>query len=327
MEAPTTEPIVVEAVQEAVVDAVADDRPARRRSGSLWHDLLRDKLALGGAVVLLVVLLCAVFASLVAPHDPTLQSLTGRLQPPAWVAGGSWDHVLGTDSLGRDVLSRVIHGSRVSLLVAAVVVALSAVVGVAVGLVAGYRGGWVDTGVMWLTDTQIAFPGLLLAFVVVTAMGPGFATVVVVTTASGWVIYARMARGIVLSTKEVAYVDAAITVGCKSHRILMRHILPNLAAPIFTLAVLDVARVILAESALSFLGLGIRPPDISWGLDVATGRTYIFNAWWLVAGPGVALCLTLLAVNLVASWFRVVVDPQQRDKRYASAAAATEGAA
>lgn len=178
---------------------------------------------------------------------------------------------------------------------------------------------------MWLVDTQLVFPGLLLALVVVTAIGPGFGTVVVVVTASGWVIYARMGRGIVLSTKEIPYVDAAITVGCKTRRILARHILPNLAAPIFTLGVLDFARVILAESALSFLGLGVRPPTISWGLDVATGRTFIFNAWWLVAAPGLALCITLLAINLVASWFRVVVDPHQRDKRFASAAAATGG--
>ncbi len=269
----------------------------------------------------------AILAPVLAPYDPRAQSLTGRLEPPVWLQGGSTEHLLGTDSLGRDVLSRVIYGSRVSLVAGVIVVVLSAVIGIALGLVAGYRGGRLDTVVMWLADIQLAFPGLLLALVVVAAIGPGFGTVVVVLTATGWVIYARMARGIVLSTKEIPYVDAAVTVGCKTKRILVRHILPNLAAPMLTLAVLDFARVILAESALSFLGLGVRPPAISWGLDIATGRTYIFNAWWLVTMPGIALSLTLLAINLVASWFRVLVDPQQRDKRFASAAAATASAA
>jgi peptide/nickel transport system permease protein len=160
--------------------------------------------------------------------------------------------------------------------------------------------------------------------VIFTAIGPGVVTVIAVLTATGWVIYGRVARSIVLSVKELPYVDAAVVTGCKTRRVLLRHILPNLAAPILTLCVLDFARVVLAESALSFLGLGVQPPAISWGYDIAAGRTSIFNAWWLVTFPGIALSITVISINLVAGWLRVAIDPQQRDKKFI--AAATEGA-
>lgn len=293
--------------------------PTRKRF-ALLRDLVDDKVALLGAVLLLVLILVAVFAPWVAPHDPEAQSLAGRLKPPAFINGGSSEFLLGTDNLGRDVLSRLIYGSRISIIVGLLVVVTAGAVGVLLGLIAGYFGGWLDTFFGWLSDTQLAFPGLLLALVMFTAIGPGLLTVVIVVSATGWVIYGRLARSIVLSAKELPYVDAAIVSGCKTRRVLGRHILPNLLAPILTFSVLDFARVVLAESALSFLGIGLQPPSISWGIDIATGKTYIFNAWWLVTFPGIALSLTVVAINLVAGWLRVAIDPQQRDKKFVAAA-------
>lgn len=285
--------------------------------GELWQ----DKAGFLGAAFLLILLVCTLLAPLIAPHSPTEQSLSDRLLPPAWSDGGSWDHVLGTDNLGRDVLSRVIHGSRISLIVGTSVVLLAGTFGVLMGLLSGYKGGRVDRGIMGFVDTQVAFPGLLLALIILAVVGPSVGAVIVVLAVNGWMVYARITRGVVLSVKETPYVEAAEIVGCRSRRVVFRHILPNLTSALSTLAVLEFARIILAEAALSFLGLGIQPPLTSWGLDVANGRDYIFDAWWLVTFPGLAIALTVLAVNLVASWLRVVADPQEREKRFAAGAA------
>jgi peptide/nickel transport system permease protein len=284
-------------------------------------ELWDDKPAFFGAAVLVLLVLMAVFAPLIAPYDPAEQSLRARLVPPVWQMGGSWEHVLGTDHLGRDVLSRLIHGARISLVVGVAVVALAGGFGVGVGLVAGYYGGRVDAILMRFVDTLIAFPGLLLALVILAVIGPSITTVIVVLALNGWMVYARMTRGIVLSVRQLPYVEAAEMVGMRPGRVILRHVLPNLASPILTLGILEFARIVLAEAALSFLGLGIQPPATSWGLDVAAGKDYLFIAWWLVTLPGLAIALTVLAINLVASWARTTSDPQEREKRFARSVA------
>jgi len=302
-----------EALAEQALGPPIRNRPFRDLLGELW----RDKAGLIGVIFLLLLVLSAIFAPLVAPADPTAQSLRDRLLPPVWGEGGEWSHVLGTDTLGRDVLSRIIHGSRVSLIVGVAVVAISGTFGVVMGLISGYKGGRVDRFIMGWVDTQVAFPGLLLALTILALVGPSMTSVIVVLAINGWMVYARMTRGVVLSVKETPYVEAAEIIGCRSRRVIFKHILPNLTSGLATLAVLEFARIVLAEAALSFLGLGVQPPTVSWGVEVAAGRDQIFNAWWLVTFPGVAIALTVLAVNLVASWMRVAADPQEREKRFA----------
>jgi len=297
-------------------------RELLQRLRSLSLELWRDKAGFIGVTLIAALVLMALAAPLLAPHDPGVQDLRARLKPPAWFAKGSWNHVLGTDHLGRDVLSRVIYGSRVSLLVGAAVVTIAGVFGVVMGLLAGYRGGRTDNFIMRWIDTQVAFPGLLLALIILAVIGPSMITVIIVLSLNGWMVYGRMTRSAVLSVRQKAYVEAAEIVGCKAGRVIFRHILPNLTSPLLTLAILEFARIVLAEAALSFLGLGIQPPATSWGLDVATGKDYIFRAWWLVTMPGIAISITVLAINLVASWMRLISDPQEREKQFARQIAA-----
>jgi peptide/nickel transport system permease protein len=284
---------------------------------ALGRELWSDRVSFIGFLILLALVLTAVFAPLVAPFDPTAQSLRARLLPPFWLPRGTVAHLLGTDYLGRDVLSRLIYGSRASLGIGVSVVALAGSFGVVMGLVAGYLGGRTDSVIMRVIDTQIAFPGLLLALIILATIGPTPATVIVVLALNGWMVYARMTRGIVLSLRQMPFVEAAEMIGCRPRRVVFRHLLPNLTSPLLTLMMLEFARVVLAEASLSFLGLGVQPPASSWGLDVATGKAYIFNAWWLATFPGFAIALTVLAINLVASWARVTSDPQEREKRFA----------
>jgi len=283
----------------------------------LGLELWSDRVSFIGFVILLALVLTAIFAPLLAPFDPATQSLRARLLPPFWLPRGTMAHLLGTDSLGRDVLSRLIYGSRASLGIGTAVVALAGSFGVVMGLIAGYFGGRTDNVIMRALDTQIAFPGLLLALIILATVGPTTATVVVVLAINGWMIYARVTRGIVMSLRQVPFVEAAEIIGCRPSRVIFRHLLPNLTSPLLTLMMLEFARVVLAEASLSFLGLGVQPPASSWGLDIATGKAYIFNAWWLVTLPGFAIALTVLAINLLASWARVTSDPQEREKRFA----------
>ena len=325
--------MTLEAQDEGVelhdVDSVAGDelalaglsrhgRTSVVKAREMFVELWRDKAGFVGVLFLTVLVISSVFAPLIAPHDPRRQDIVNRLQPPAWLDGGDWSNVLGTDGLGRDILSRLIYGARVSLFVGLAVLVIAGFTGVFLGLIAGYRGGRTDRIIMRVVDTQIAFPGLLIAILMASLLGPSVRTVVIVLAVNGWMIYARMTRGIVLSVKETPYVEAAEIIGCRPRRVMFKHILPNLAAPISTLAVLEFARIILAEAALSFLGVGVKRTDISWGLDVAAGQDFIFNSWWLVVMPGIVISLTVLSVSLVASWLRVVADPQEREKRYAA---------
>ena len=280
-------------------------------------ELWRDKAAFFGVVIFTALIVISLMAPLIAPYDPAVQDLRARLQPPAWLEKGSLNHVLGTDHLGRDILSRVIHGGRVSLLVGAVVVLISGSFGVLMGLLAGYRGGRTESFIMRWIDTQVAFPGLLLALIILAAVGPSMTTVIIVLSLNGWMVYGRITRSAVLSIRQNDYVECAEILGCKGSRVIWKHILPNLTSPLITLAILEFARIVLAEAALSFLGLGIQPPATSWGLDVATGKNYIFRAWWLVTIPGLMISIMVLAVNLVASWLRLISDPNEREKQYA----------
>jgi peptide/nickel transport system permease protein len=267
-----------------------------------------------GLLILVVFAVLSIIAPWISPHDPIDQNLIVALETPGT------EYWLGTDHLGRDLLSRLIYGARISLLVGASVVAVSGTFGVVMGLIAGYRGGRTDSIIMRVIDTQVAFPGLLLALVILAVLGPSVTTVIVALSINGWMIYGRITRGVVLSAKEMPYVEAAEVIGSRSRRVVFRHILPNLASPLLTLGILEFARIILAEAALSYLGLGVQPPLTSWGLDVANGQNYIFRAWWLVTFPGMAIALTVLGVNLFASWLRIIADPQEREKRFAAGA-------
>jgi peptide/nickel transport system permease protein len=288
--------------------------------GGVVKELWGDKAGALGAILVLIIVVAAVLAPLIAPHDPTAQSLRGRLDPPFWYPDGTTDHLLGTDNLGRDVLSRIIYGARTSISIGAFVVLTAGTFGITMGLLAGYNGGRIDNIIMRIVDTQLAFPGLLLALIIITVLGASFTLLVIILAIDGWMVYARMTRGVVLSAREKPYVEAAEIVGCRPRRIIFRHILPNLLSPLVTLAILEFARVVIAEAALSFIGLGIQPPQISWGLDVTSGRNYVFNAWWLVTFPGIAIALTVLGLNLVASWLRIFSDPREREKRFAATA-------
>jgi peptide/nickel transport system permease protein len=284
----------------------------------------RDTAAVIGIGVVLLLVLLAILAPYVAPHDPVLPSLRTRLRPPVWLEGGSWRHVFGTDHLGRDILSRIIYGSRASLIAGVAVVAIAGSFGTVIGLVSGFRGGRVDTLMMRWVDVHIAFPGLLISLLIIAVLKPSLVTVVIALSINGWMVFARLVRSIVLSARQLPYVEAAEVIGCRPSRTIFRHILPNLAAPLMTLAVLEFARIVLAEAALSFLGVGIQPPATSWGLDVSSGRNYLFNAWWVVTFPGLAITITVLGINFLAGWLRVVVDPYEGEKRFARAVANRE---
>jgi peptide/nickel transport system permease protein len=284
---------------------------------SLLRELLADRAATAGAAIIATIVLLSLFAPLIAPHDPAAQNLAMRLAPPAWIEGGSWQHVLGTDSLGRDVLSRVMHGGRVTLLIGLATTVIAMAIGVVVGLWAGYAGGRPDSILMRIVDIQVSFPGILLILLIVAVIGPGTLTMIIVLSVTNWMVYARLVRSTVMSLRQSPYVEAAEIVGCKPGRVIFVHILPNLIPPLLTLSILEFTNIVLAEAAVSFLGFGVQPPAVSWGLDVATGRDYLFIAWWLVAFPGLAIVLTVLSINLFAGWVRATTDPQEREKRFA----------
>lgn len=294
--------------------------PASRTSvvRTFIRDMWSDKAAMVGAAYLMLLVVTAIIAPLLAPYDPAAQSLGDRLLAPAWGEGGSLDHVLGTDNLGRDVFSRIIYGGRISLSVGFSVVAVAGAIGVTAGLIAGYKGGRTDAVIMRVVDTQVAFPGLLLALIILSVIGPSVGTVILVLSINGWMVYARVTRGAVLSVKERGHVDAAELIGAKPKRVVLKHILPGLTAPLITLAILEFARIILAEAALSFLGLGVQPPNTSWGLDVAIGRDYLFNSPWLIVFPGIAIALTVLSANMFASWLRVRSNPLAMEQKFAA---------
>ncbi|MDQ3457912.1 MAG: ABC transporter permease [Deinococcota bacterium] len=268
--------------------------------------------AVFGALLLVAFVFMAILAPQLAPHSPTAPNLLHRLSPPMWLDGGSPDFVLGTDHLGRDILSRLIFGSRVALVVGLGGVALAASIGITLGLVSGYFGGWVETVIMRLVDTLIAIPNVILYLTVLGVFGPSLTILIVVIGFINWTTFARVVRGEVLAVKEREFVEAARASGQRSGRIIVRHVLPNILAPIIVVATLNVATVIILEAALSFLGLGVQPPTVTWGRMLSDGRDYIATAWWLATFPGVFITMLGLSLIFMGDWLRDVLDPRVR---------------
>jgi peptide/nickel transport system permease protein len=270
------------------------------------------RLALAGGLFVTALLVVAAAAPWLAPHDPVRQTLRARLAAPTLEAADGKAHPLGTDHLGRDVLSRTIYGARVSLLVGFAAVAVGGLIGAALGIVAGYRRGWVDTAIMTVADAQLAFPFILLAIGIIAVLGPSFPTLIVVIGLSGWPGYARVLRGQVLVLRSREFVDAIHALGGSVVRIVGRHIVPNVLSTLVVIGTLELARSIVLEATLSFLGLGIQPPTPSWGGMVQEGREYLDSAWWISTFPGLVLMMTSVAVSRTGDWLRDVLDPTLR---------------
>ena len=264
------------------------------------------------AILMLLLVIPAVLAPLVAPHDPLKGSLSNRLKAPAWQEGGTFEYPLGTDKLGRDILSRIIYGARVSLLVSLVAILVGGALGTGLGLISGYFGRWVDSVIMRLVDISLSLPTILLALVLVAAVGPSFATVIIVLVVLLWARYARLVRAETLSIKERDFIARARVAGASHTRIMVKYIFPNVVNSLVVLATLQVGYVILLESALSFLGAGLPRPTPAWGLMIADGRELIVTAWWVSMFPGLAIMLTVLALNLLGDWLRDHLDPKLR---------------
>jgi len=272
--------------------------------------LRRNHIAKLVAAFIVLVVVVAIFAPVLAPHDPNAQDLTLRLRPPVWAHGAIPGHLLGTDHLGRDVLSRVIYGSRVSLLVGVSATLVAGIIGALAGLIAGYFGGWRDAAIMRLADVQLAFPSILLALALVAVLGPSLLYVIVVLGATGWVSYARVVRAEVLSLRSREFVTAARAAGVSDRTIVRRHLLPNVMAPLATVGTLQVASMIITEASLSYLGLGVPKDVVTWGAMLHDGQLYLSNAWWLAVLPGVAIMLTTLSINIAGDMLRDIADPK-----------------
>lgn len=291
---------------------------------SLVQAFLSDRVTLASGVFLVVVLVAVIFAPLVSPHKYQEQQI--RLRHLAPLSSGTSIikdtsardvteeryYLLGTDHLGRDMVSRLIHGGRISISVGVLGVLVSGSIGIFLGLIAGYYRGTIDDVIMRVVDIFMSIPLLFLALMVLFILGPSFTNIIIVFAVARWMLYCRITRGVVMSLREQTFVEAARAIGCSDQRVIGRHILPNLITPLLTIAALEVPRNILTESALSFLGFGIQPPESSWGLMLASGRQYITSAWWIVVVPGMAIFLTALAFNLFGVWLRAVSDPLQR---------------
>ena len=267
----------------------------------------RDPVFWLSAAALVMILVAAVFAERLAPYGPNEQDILKRLQPP-----GIPGHVLGTDEVGRDILSRLIHGARISLLIGVIAVGVSCPLGVLVGLVAGYAGRRTDDVLMHVTDIQLAIPTILLAIAVVAVLGPGLPNVIITLSVTGWTLYARLVRGQTMTVKTRDFVQAARANGAGDARIVLRHVLPNVFSPVIVVAVFAVANMIVLEATLSFLGLGVEPSVVTWGRMLNGGRLYLNTAWWLTAFPGFAIFVTVLAVNLLGDHLRDWLDPRLR---------------
>jgi peptide/nickel transport system permease protein len=264
-----------------------------------------------GLIIVVLVLLAAVFGPALSPHDATQHNLRARFQAPGF-SDDNGTYWLGTDQLGRDILSRVILGSRVSVIVGVASVVIAGVIGVLYGILAGFAGGWVDAVLMRIADGLLAIPFIILAVAVSGVVGPSLTTLILVLGFTGWVTYARVARGEVLVLRELDYVTAARVVGREDSGIMIKHILPNVLASAVILAALQVGVTILAESSLSFLGLGVQSPTVTWGVMLADGRQYIGSAWWMATFPGIAITITVLGVVFLGDWLRDVLDPRLR---------------
>jgi peptide/nickel transport system permease protein len=284
--------------------------PSRGRRRAAWRSLRRARLAFGGAVVLAVVVLMALGASLLSPQNPAETNILDRLKPPGFKDDQGRVHYLGTDQLGRDILSRLMYGARVSLVVGIAAVLLGGTLGLFLGLVSGYYGGWVDDAIMRVAEIQLAFPAILLYIAVLAVLGPGLPKVIGVLGVTGWVTYGRVARGQVLTVREHEFVQAGRAIGAREARIIARHVLPNIFSAIIVVGSFAVANNIIAEASLSFLGLGVPPSVPAWGSMLAEARDYVRDAWWPVTFPGLAIMLTVLSINAMGDWLRDYLDPR-----------------
>ncbi|MGB8622310.1 MAG: ABC transporter permease [Paracoccaceae bacterium] len=269
-----------------------------------------NRLAMASAIVVLLFLVMAVFAPFIAPHDPNATDLFLRLQPPAWKPGGDWSYILGCDALGRDILSRIIYGARISMFVGASVVLVATTIGILAGLAAGFLRGWVDTLISRVVDILLGFPYLIFAIGLMAMMGPGLINIILALVYKEWVIPCRVVRGETLATRELEYVEAARALGASNRHIMMREILPNILSPVIVVSTIRMAHVIILEASLSFLGLGVQPPTASWGAMVADGRAFIMQAWWVSTFPGIAILLLVLAINVASQGLRDAFDPR-----------------
>jgi len=283
-----------------------DETPFRRN----MRAFTANRLALGSAIVVGLFVLMAVFAPLIAPHDPADTDLLRRLRPPAWLPGGDWSHPLGCDALGRDILSRIIYGARVSIFIGAAVVLVATTIGILAGLAAGYLRGWVDVAISRLVDILLGFPYLIFAIGLMAMMGPGLINIILALVYKEWVIPCRVVRGETLAARELEYVEAARAIGASGRHIMLREILPNILSPVIVVSTIRMAHVIILEASLSFLGLGVQPPTASWGAMVADGRAFILQAWWVSTFPGVAILLLVLAINVASQGLRDSFDPR-----------------
>jgi len=272
--------------------------------------LSKSKTGIIGAIIVILVIIVAVFAPVLSPHSPFETDTSKMLIPPAWNEEGGMDHILGTDNLGRDLLSRIIYGTRVSLLVGFFSVVVAGIIGIAIGMIAGFYRGIIDRILMRLVDSFLSIPNILFILVILTIFSPGVSTLVFVIGATMWVQYARIIRGEVLSIREMEYVKAAKSIGVKNRLILFKHILPNIFSIFIVIATLNIATNIILEASLSFLGIGIQPPAISWGLMLNSGRDYLATAWWVATFPGLSIMITVLSIIFLGDWLRDVLDPK-----------------
>ena len=295
----------------ALTPAIEEDAVAAapRRARRLFP----GGLGFGSAAVVLGFVLMAVFAPLVAPHDPAATDLLRRLQPPAWMEGGELAFPLGCDALGRDILSRIIYGARISIFIGVVVVGIATCVGVLAGLAAGYLRGWTDRVISGLVDILLGFPYLIFAIGLMAMMGPGLQNIILALVYKEWVVPCRVVRGETLAAREIEYVEAARAVGATRWHVMLREILPNVLSPVLVVSTIRMAHVIILEASLSFLGLGVQPPAVSWGAMVADGREFLYDAWWVSTLPGLAILALVLAINVASQGLRDAFDPRLRE--------------
>jgi peptide/nickel transport system permease protein len=285
---------------------IIEDRPARSEWARVWSALRRNRGAMIGLAIILILILAAIFAPVLSPFDPTVMGAGGSLEPP------SLAHPFGTDKFGRDLFSRVVAGSRLTIFIGVLAVGISCTIGSLLGLVSGYAGGKIDNVIMRAVDVMFSFPDILIALSVVALLGPSLQNAVIAVGISAIPWYARVVRGAVMVERQKQYFEAAESLGAKGERLVFRHILPNTLPPILVLATLGFSTAILSAAALSFLGLGAQPPEPEWGLELALGRDLMRQAWWIMTFPGLAIAITVLGFNLLGDGLREALDPRQR---------------
>lgn len=277
-----------------------------------WKNiLLFSKTGTAGLIIVLIVILTAIFAPYLAPHDPTVMDARNTLAPPFWMENGTTHHILGTDNLGRDLLSRIIYGTQISLLVSVTSVLIAGVIGIFLGVICGFYGGkWFDHVIMRVVDAKMAIPAILLMLVIIGVFGTSVTTLILVLGFTEWTAYTRLVRGEVLRIKQLDYVKAARSIGTKDRTIMFKHILPNIISICIVISTLTIGGNIVLEASLSFLGLGVQPPIVSWGYMLNEGRDHIATSWWISTFPGIAISLTVLGIIFLGDWLRDVFDPR-----------------